>query len=49
MLIKVFEEGCQKYKNSQEILDYVFNQIENFVGSENDDNDDMTLVVMQIE
>ena len=48
-LIKVFEEGCQRYKNSQEILDYVFNQIENFVGSENDDNDDMTLVVMQIE
>ncbi|KFF41175.1 MAG: serine phosphatase [Candidatus Atelocyanobacterium thalassa isolate SIO64986] len=48
-LIKVFEEGCQRYRNSQEILDYVFNQIENFIGSENDDNDDMTLVVMRIK
>ncbi len=48
-LIKVFEEGCHQYNNSQKILDYVFSQIENFIGSENDDNDDMTLVVMQIE
>ncbi len=48
-LIKVFEEGCQRYDSPQGILDYLFGQIEAFIGSEQNNSDDMTLVVMQVK
>ncbi|WP_416336913.1 PP2C family protein-serine/threonine phosphatase [Crocosphaera sp. UHCC 0190] len=48
-LIRVFEEGCQKYEHPQNILEYLFKEIEAFIGSGNNNSDDMTLVVMQIK
>nr|WP_232287172.1 GAF domain-containing SpoIIE family protein phosphatase [Crocosphaera watsonii] len=48
-LIKVFEEGCQRYDSPQDILDYLFDQIKTFIGSGNNNSDDMTLIVMQVK
>ncbi|HAC64773.1 MAG TPA: guanylate cyclase [Cyanothece sp. UBA12306] len=48
-LIKAFQAACQKGNDPQTILDYLFEQVEQFVGSENDKSDDMTLVVMQVK
>ena len=48
-LIKVFEEGCQRYDSPQDILDYLFEQIKVFIGSEHNNSDDMTLIVMRVK
>lgn len=48
-LIKVFEEGCQGYDSPQGILDYLFEQIKVFIGSEHNNSDDMTLIVMRVK
>ncbi|MEM8777427.1 MAG: PP2C family protein-serine/threonine phosphatase, partial [Cyanobacteria bacterium P01_G01_bin.49] len=48
-LITVFKEGCEQYENPQEILNYLFEQVEKFIGSGNNNSDDMTLVVMQVK
>ncbi|MDJ0508998.1 MAG: SpoIIE family protein phosphatase [Crocosphaera sp.] len=47
-LIKVFEEGCQRYDSPQDILDYLFKQIKAFIGSDHNNSDDMTLIVMRV-
>ncbi len=47
-LIRVFQEACQQCSSPQSILDYLFGQIQQFVGSENGNSDDMTLVVMRL-
>lgn len=47
-LYKVFDYACQNYTNSQEILDYIFAQVEKFIGFGNNNSDDMTLVIMRI-
>ena len=44
-----FSWACQQYRGSQEILDYLFDKVEQFVGLGNHHNDDRTLVVMQIK
>ncbi|ACK67624.1 protein serine/threonine phosphatase [Rippkaea orientalis PCC 8801] len=48
-LIQAFQTACQQGNNSEGILDYLFEQIKQFVGSENNNSDDMTLVVMQVK
>ena len=48
-LIKVFEEGCQRYDSPQDILDYLFEQIKAFIGSGHNNSDDMTLIVMRVK
>lgn len=48
-LIKVFEEGCQRYDSPQDILDYLFEQVIAFIGSGNNNSDDMTLIVMRVK
>ncbi|MGK7954767.1 MAG: PP2C family protein-serine/threonine phosphatase [Crocosphaera sp.] len=48
-LIKVFEEGCQRYDSPQDILDYLFDQVKVFIGSGHNNSDDMTLVVMRVK
>lgn len=48
-LIRIFEEGCQQCSNPQAILDYLFEQVETFIGSGNNNSDDMTSVVMQVK
>ncbi|MEA5500724.1 PP2C family protein-serine/threonine phosphatase [Limnoraphis robusta Tam1] len=44
-----FEWACQNYQGSQAILDYIFEQVQQFVGPGSHNVDDMTLVVMQIQ
>lgn len=44
-----FEWACQNYNGSQAILDYIFEQVQEFVGSGSHNVDDMTLVVMQVK
>jgi sigma-B regulation protein RsbU (phosphoserine phosphatase) len=48
-LIEAFQWACEHGNNSQGILDYLFNQVEQFIGSTNRNGDDMTLVVMQVK
>ena len=48
-LYHAFDWACQNLEQPQEILDYLFNQIDNFVGSGNKIIDDMTLVIMRVK
>ncbi|MGK7943890.1 MAG: PP2C family protein-serine/threonine phosphatase, partial [Microcystaceae cyanobacterium] len=47
-LIYAFKCACQQCFTPQELLDYLFDQVETFVGVGNANSDDMTLVVMQL-
>lgn len=47
-LIRNFRACCQHSQKPQAILDYLFTQVQQFIGSENSKVDDMTLVVMQV-
>jgi sigma-B regulation protein RsbU (phosphoserine phosphatase) len=47
-LRKAFEWACQHYSSPQAILDYLFDQVRQFVGKK-DNFDDMTLVVMVVK
>ncbi|MCL1468190.1 PP2C family protein-serine/threonine phosphatase [Argonema galeatum] len=47
-LLRAFERACQHCQGSQTILDYLFEQVQQFIGPGNRNGDDMTLVVMQI-
>ncbi len=46
-LIAAFSWACHHRHSPQEILDYLFAQIQNFIGTTNDSGDDMTLIVFQ--
>jgi sigma-B regulation protein RsbU (phosphoserine phosphatase) len=48
-LIRVFQSACQQYNNSQDILNYLFESVEKFLGFNNNYSDDMTLVVMKVK
>jgi sigma-B regulation protein RsbU (phosphoserine phosphatase) len=48
-LAQAFQWACEHCSNSQEILDYLFEQVQQFIGSTNPNGDDMTLVVMQVK
>lgn len=48
-LYHAFDWACQNLEQPQEILDYLFAQIDNFVGSGNKIIDDMTLVIMRVK
>ncbi|MEB3336407.1 MAG: PP2C family protein-serine/threonine phosphatase [Leptolyngbyaceae bacterium] len=48
-LIKAFQWACQHCKGPQAILEYLFAQVQHFIGSTNRNGDDMTLIVMQIQ
>lgn len=47
-LINAFKEACRHCPSPQAILDYLFTQVQKFIGSTNQNQDDMTLVVMQV-
>lgn len=47
-LIHAFEWACRHCQGPQAILDYLFEQVQQFIGSANQNGDDMTLVVMQV-
>lgn len=48
-LIRAFQWACTHCQGSQAILDYLFEQVAQFMGSTNSNGDDMTLVVMQVK
>jgi sigma-B regulation protein RsbU (phosphoserine phosphatase) len=48
-LSAAFQWACQHCSSSQEILDYLFEQVQQFIGANNRNGDDMTLVVMKIQ
>ena len=48
-LSRTFQWACQHCNNPQAILDYLFEQVQQFIGPTNRNGDDMTLVVMQIK
>lgn len=48
-LSDAFQWACQNYQESQAILDYLFDRVQQFIGSGNRNADDMTLVVMRIK
>ncbi len=48
-LTQAFQWACEHCSNTQEILNYLFEQVQEFIGSTNRNGDDMTLVVMQVK
>lgn len=48
-LIQAFHWACHHCRDPQEILDYLFNQVEQFIGSNTQNIDDMTLIVIQVQ
>jgi phosphoserine phosphatase RsbU/P len=48
-LIVTFSTACRYCSGPQEILDYLFDQVQEFIGDEKQNTDDMTLVVLQVE
>lgn len=47
-LINAFQWACEHCHSSQSILDYLFEQVQQFIGVNNRNKDDMTLVVMKV-
>ncbi|MEC4815098.1 MAG: PP2C family protein-serine/threonine phosphatase [Scytonema sp. PMC 1069.18] len=48
-LIKEFLHACTVCHGPQEILDHLFNKVQQFIGHEKQITDDMTLVVLQLQ
>jgi phosphoserine phosphatase RsbU/P len=46
-LTQAFLKACRACQEPQEILDYLFNQVREFVGLDEPNSDDMTLIVLQ--
>ncbi|MBE9100052.1 PP2C family protein-serine/threonine phosphatase [Vacuolonema iberomarrocanum] len=47
-LMLTFQWACQHCKTPEETLDYLFNQVQEFIGKNRHADDDMTLIVMQV-
>jgi sigma-B regulation protein RsbU (phosphoserine phosphatase) len=48
-LVQAVQWACQHFGSSQEVLDYLFQQVQEFIGAENRNSDDMTLIVMRVQ
>lgn len=48
-LIAAFQFACQNYQESEQILNYLFDRVQQFIGAGNRNEDDMTLVVLKIK
>ncbi|HEY9802527.1 MAG TPA: PP2C family protein-serine/threonine phosphatase [Leptolyngbyaceae cyanobacterium] len=47
--VTAFSTACRYCNGPEEIVDYLFDQVQQFIGDDRQNNDDMTLVVLQIE
>ncbi|AHJ27218.1 PP2C family protein-serine/threonine phosphatase [Nodularia spumigena CS-584] len=47
--VAAFSAACRYYSGPQEIVDYLFDQVLQFIGAEKQNTDDMTLVVLKID
>lgn len=48
-LARHFQWACQHCETPQAILEYLFNQVQQFIGTDRNNEDDMTLIVMQVK
>jgi phosphoserine phosphatase RsbU/P len=48
-LEKAFYDACHRCQNPQDILDYLFAQVQSFIGRQGVQNDDMTLIVLKVK
>ncbi|NJP11001.1 MAG: PP2C family protein-serine/threonine phosphatase [Leptolyngbyaceae cyanobacterium RU_5_1] len=48
-LTQAFRWACEHFDNPQAILDYLFEQVQTFIGAGNRNADDMALIVMQVQ
>jgi sigma-B regulation protein RsbU (phosphoserine phosphatase) len=48
-LIVHFQQACCQYESAQQVLDYLFEQVQQFIGLGNPCEDDMTLIVMRVK
>ncbi|MDF0552369.1 PP2C family protein-serine/threonine phosphatase [Kamptonema sp. UHCC 0994] len=48
-LSTAFQWACHNYQESEAILDYLFDRVQQFIGLGNRNGDDMTLVVMRVK
>ncbi|MBD1823999.1 PP2C family protein-serine/threonine phosphatase [Cyanobacteria bacterium FACHB-DQ100] len=48
-LVSAFRWACQHYDDPQQILKYLFDCVQQFIGMGNPNSDDMTLVVMRVK
>ncbi|MBV8883065.1 MAG: PP2C family protein-serine/threonine phosphatase [Chroococcidiopsidaceae cyanobacterium CP_BM_RX_35] len=48
-LIRAFQWACERCQGPQAILEYLFAQVQKFIGLANGNGDDMTLVVLQVQ
>ncbi|MGA9382886.1 MAG: PP2C family protein-serine/threonine phosphatase [Phormidium sp.] len=48
-LMQIFQKACQNCPEPQAILEYLFDQVQEFIGQGNRNGDDMTLVVMRVQ
>jgi sigma-B regulation protein RsbU (phosphoserine phosphatase) len=46
--ITSFNAACRYCSGPQEIVDYLFDKVQDFIGTDRQNNDDMTLVILQI-
>ena len=48
-LARHFQWACRQCNGPQAILEYLFNQVKQFIGADRSNDDDMTLIVMQVQ
>lgn len=48
-LIQSFCWACENFDHPEEILDYLFSRLQQFIGSARHNEDDMTLIVMRVD
>jgi sigma-B regulation protein RsbU (phosphoserine phosphatase) len=48
-LARHFQWACRQCNGPQAILEYLFNQVKQFIGVDRSNDDDMTLIVMQVQ
>ena len=48
-LVEAIRHSCEHHYTAQETLDYLFNQVQQFVGMSRHNEDDMTLVVLHVQ
>ena len=49
LFVSSFEWAAKHCETAQEILDYLFDRVGKFIGDDNNNSDDMTLVVMKVK
>lgn len=47
--IRHFQQACKRFDKPQPILDYLFDQVQQFIGLDHPNVDDMTLIVMRVQ